>query len=227
MTRIKVLVPGLAGKRLFLKGTGLSAEDGAILVPSSADCGDPHAKEWPPSWQKHISRLQDLTSNFDAAHVDFLAPSDTGSDASAPSHKICFCEAPNCSQSWRFGQGGSEVALGDPASCESSSPYLHIPLDDLGFGSHRMFFVRVGSRLVGLTNHGNRSNELPVLDMNSTEVRGLKLGALRVLPESESIREKCRTAAVIDDMVYVLQPKAESLLVLVTWTANNSVVGCF
>lgn len=133
------LVPGLIGKRLRLRGTDLSMDDGAIAVPRSAECGDPDAKQWPPSWHRRIARSRNLTSNVKATHIDVLL-----SAASGISRKLCFCEAPNCNESWRFGQGGLDI----PPSGYCPEPFHKIPFMNSRFPP--MFFAQVGSRLVGL-----------------------------------------------------------------------------
>ena len=232
-------VPGLAVKRLRLRGTDLSMDDGAIAVPRSAECGDPDAKQWPPSWPQRIARPRNLTANVKATHIDVLLPADA-EDASSISRKLCFCEAPNCNESWRFGQGGLDI----PPFGNCPEPFHKFPFMTSKFPP--MFFAQVGSRLVGLVDKPApkptieeglvefaaekrrlaHKKELPVIDMTSNEVRGLKLdedelqdlggggGALGIAK-----------AAVIDDMVYLLLSESlsavERLLTIATWTTDG------
>ncbi|CAE7481229.1 unnamed protein product [Symbiodinium necroappetens] len=207
----QVLVQGVVGKRLGLRGTELSMDDAAVAVPGWAECGDPDAKGWPASWQKHISRPQNLSSNFAAAHVDLLLPHDTTVDAAASLHKLCFCEAPKCNLPWRFGQGGMQI----PALGDCPSPFLEIRPADFGIeenGQNRHSLVRVGSRLIRSgPSLRERDNELLVLDTNSNQMWGLKIAGVK-LGRRQS--KHSQTAAVLGDTVYMLDSAAAQVLVI-------------
>jgi len=255
------LVPGLVGKRLRLRGTDLSMDDGAITVPPSAECGDPDAKQWPPSWPQHIARPHNLTSNVKATHIDVILPAGA-EDASGISRKLCFCEAPNCNESWRFGQGGLDIP---PGNCPE--PFHKFRFMNSTYP--RMFFAQVGSRLVGLDETvaeqhavavprllsrptiadrleiaGGQSllaqgtwepvqdplaigkKELPVIDMTSNEVWGLKLDEdeLHDLGVGDGGLGIAK-AAVIDDVVYVLLSEAQRLLTIDMKSNTTAVFG--
>ena len=226
--KIHRLVPGLVGKRLRLRGTDLSMDDGATAVPRSAQCGDPDAKQWPPSWHQRIARPRNLTSNVQATHIDVLLPAGA-EDASGISRKLCFCEAPNCNESWRFGQGGLDIPSGN---CPQPFHFHNMNSEFTP-----MVFTQVGSRLVGLVPRDAehpahkdplaiRKKELPVIDMTSNEVWRLQfdedelhdLGGIRI--------NIAGAAAVIDDVVYVLLSNAERLLTIATWTTDSEFLDC-
>ncbi|CAE7665610.1 unnamed protein product, partial [Symbiodinium sp. CCMP2456] len=174
------LVPGIVGVRASIRGEELSKEDRAVVILSSSKCGDPDRKDWPTSWQERAQNPNKLSAGFDLAHFDLpVAPDTAGS-----SHRLCFCEAPSCNASWRFGQDGGLVSTTDLTSCPS--PFYRIYPSAFGWRVNRTRFVQVGSQLLGWTSNGavDHSDTFPVLDLKSERMWGIKVGWLGPSPIS-------------------------------------------
>jgi len=95
-------VPSEQTAHVYIVGMELSSEDRAVLVPESAECGDPDAKLWPLSWPKQVRAPSNLSESFTSAVFDLALPTDF--KGKNQKQKLCFCEAPKCNESWRFGQ---------------------------------------------------------------------------------------------------------------------------
>ena len=122
----KVLAPCHEKPPASVVSPTLSAKDYAFLLQSklatNVECGDPEENGWPRDWMNNtvsaVSRSQDghwATYRFD--WNPWPGPL-----------QLCLCEAPQCSESWRFGQQLS-LPLPPPAhaGCQSVLTRVTIP----------------------------------------------------------------------------------------------------
>ena len=65
----------VAALSVGIEGNVLSRDDGAILVPKTADCGDPSANGWPSDWQQLIQKPKNVSVSNDSARFFFPMPS--------------------------------------------------------------------------------------------------------------------------------------------------------
>ncbi|CAE7784025.1 unnamed protein product, partial [Symbiodinium sp. CCMP2456] len=93
--RRRMLVPGFVAIYVNLSGEYFTADDSAILLPTTVECGDPEAKGWPHDWHNHTALAVSPPSNNSGTYRF---------EWHHKSSQICFCEAPSCSEAWRFGQ---------------------------------------------------------------------------------------------------------------------------
>ena len=66
----KDLVYGASGINIQIAGKELSPGDRAILLPKSAECGDPDSTNWPSTWQSNIQEPRNVL----ATSEDFYLP---------------------------------------------------------------------------------------------------------------------------------------------------------
>ncbi|CAE7463930.1 unnamed protein product [Symbiodinium sp. CCMP2592] len=213
-----LLGPAIVGMRMVLHSSSLTEDDGAVLLPSNAECGDPDEKAWPPSWQAHIRRPRNVTN-------DRLAYLDLPVDQSASEEqRLCYCEAPRCNESWRFGQGSENHF--EPAARNCQSPFLRVNPEDFGFRNSWQKFVQFGDLLIGTraSPTTSRRDEFPVLDVNSGKILwGIKFEGL----DGDTITTgvSCPGAAVVRDLIYVLPSAGQRLLVIDMASNTTSTIG--
>lgn len=65
----------VAALSVGIEGKMLSGDDGAILVPKTADCGDPSANGWPSDWQQLIQKPKNVSVSNDSARFFLPMPS--------------------------------------------------------------------------------------------------------------------------------------------------------
>ena len=151
-----------------VEGKQLSQDDGAILLPKAADCGDPSAKHWPSDWQQSIQKPQNVSVSNSSAHFSFLlnglsSPRDSMGDDGFG--KFCFRESPWSNESQRFGQ--SLGLSGDLPECPS--PFTTIDVSDY---ARNLRLARVGNQLLGVPSWSKptKLNVFPLLDLETQKL---------------------------------------------------------
>ena len=95
-----LLTPGYVAVHVTMRGALFSAGDRAFLLSSrdgeNVECGDPEEKGWPRDWANQTVKAVSRSATGEWATYRF--------DWRPGSLQVCFCEAPNCTESWRFGQ---------------------------------------------------------------------------------------------------------------------------
>ena len=80
-----------------VQGSYFSADDRAVLLPASAQCGDPDAANWAKNWQQVIASPSRISGDNKSAVYEI--------QAGGLNSKLCFCEALSCKEEpSRFGQ---------------------------------------------------------------------------------------------------------------------------
>ncbi|CAK9032109.1 unnamed protein product [Durusdinium trenchii] len=78
-------------------GSAFSAEDRALILPADGqECGQPDADDWDETLEQVVPSVPDTPENT-SAKLQMEWSGET-------QQKLCFCEAPQCNESWRFGQ---------------------------------------------------------------------------------------------------------------------------
>ena len=108
-----LLTPGYVAVHVTMRGALFSAGDRAFLLSSQdggkVECGDPEEKGWPRDWSNQTVKAVSISATGEWATYRF--PWRPGS------LRVCFCEAPNCTESWRFGQNLS-LPEASPGNCK-------------------------------------------------------------------------------------------------------------
>ncbi|CAE7521653.1 unnamed protein product, partial [Symbiodinium sp. KB8] len=127
--KARMLDAGYVAAHIEIQGTLLTAEDRAFLLSSQGgarvECGDPEEKGWPQAWSNQTVPAVSMSPDGESATYRF--------DWRQGPLRLCFCEAPNCSESWRFGQQLS-LPEADPEKCKNEdmvSTFEHLNMSNI------------------------------------------------------------------------------------------------
>ncbi|CAE7822674.1 unnamed protein product, partial [Symbiodinium sp. CCMP2456] len=119
--RGKQLVPGVVAVSIHVEGSDFLPDDRVALFPSATACGSTSVSNW-PDVLAGVGRpiQQDRTTAFYRVNWQ-------------PGHEqLCFCEAPACNESWRFGQSKPGVQIRpSEIKCKEPSPTRKIKITQL------------------------------------------------------------------------------------------------
>lgn len=212
---LPLLVPGIKQLQVDISGTELSRDDRCMLMRHSDVCGDVN-NQLPADWKRFRGEPQDVSESGSAA-VFLLPPATpavgmTGKqEGDEGKQKLCFCEAPNCDQLWRFGQS---VELSKPPG---KCPPLFEKLDISEIRNQFILVQYNASRLIGIPK-SSKANGFPVIDIEEDPSLWAtpRLWAMRpeMYKDKDVSPKGWYQAVVAHESIYAVNEHAEQLLQL-------------
>eukprot|EP00435_Cladocopium_sp_Y103_P001853 s1172_g1.t1 len=210
---------GVAAVHMKLTGKYFSGDDRAVLLPRG-ECGDPDFANWQTfaDFIQAPSKIQNVSVDAADQVADYWFhwfPEPAGSDL-----QLCFCEAPKCTTSWRFGQSILDFPPIKPVKVEAqcSKMIATIPITGKAITSMTSSpgsWARVGNKLFGMSWG---QHEGVVLDLtNPKEVSSSRPGF------PEKMCGGAPSSAVVNDCVYA-PPffRGEKFLVIVNASSSSA-----